>query len=382
MRAARSSHRGGGRARRRARRAGRTRRSSSSVNGVASGGTSTSNTAASSGMLISSWESRSVRSVSFAWVRSLSAARRRAAGRKLVVADLEVVACGGDETPGPIGMPRLLGIGPLPIRAYAICILAGVIVALLVGDRRWADRGGERGVVFDIALWAVIRCVRWPALPVLTDSTFGSGDKGLWPHSQSGWRPGHLGCRRPWRRRRLGSAVGGGEFRCRRSASDRARNRAGAGDRPDRQLLQPGAVRPGDHAAVGAGDLPAAPCQRRARLAQRGLDRRDCGGTSRRSCTSCSGTSWFSRCSCWWTAVTRSGMAAIRVVRGGILRGPVLRRVDARRHATLIAGIRINSFMSVFVFLGAVVYIMVAPKGREDPSELSRRRRREGGARH
>ena len=38
--------------------------------------------------------------------------------------------------------------------------------------------------------------------------------------------------------------------------------------------------------------------------------------------------------------------------------------------ATHIAGIRINSFMSVFVFIGAVVYIMVAPKGREDPSEL------------
>ena len=50
--------------------------------------------------------------------------------------------------------------------------------------------------------------------------------------------------------------------------------------------------------------------------------------------------------------------------------------------ATLIAGIRINSFVSVFVFIGAVVYIMVAPKGREDPSELrgDARRRGEGGA--
>ena len=50
--------------------------------------------------------------------------------------------------------------------------------------------------------------------------------------------------------------------------------------------------------------------------------------------------------------------------------------------ATHIAGIRINSFVSVFVFIGAVVYIMVAPKGREDPSELrgDARRRGEGGA--
>ena len=42
-------------------------------------------------------------------------------------------------------------------------------------------------------------------------------------------------------------------------------------------------------------------------------------------------------------------------------------------HATTIAdtGIRINSFTSTFVFIGAVVYIMVAPKGREDPASLA-----------
>jgi len=38
--------------------------------------------------------------------------------------------------------------------------------------------------------------------------------------------------------------------------------------------------------------------------------------------------------------------------------------------ATHIAGIRINSFTSTFVFIGAVVYLMVAPKGREDPESL------------
>jgi prolipoprotein diacylglyceryl transferase len=38
--------------------------------------------------------------------------------------------------------------------------------------------------------------------------------------------------------------------------------------------------------------------------------------------------------------------------------------------ATHIAGIRVNSFTSTFVFIGAVVYIMVAPKGREDPASL------------
>src|SRR5205807_1952559 len=34
--------------------------------------------------------------------------------------------------------------------------------------------------------------------------------------------------------------------------------------------------------------------------------------------------------------------------------------------ATHIAGIRINSFTSTFVFIGAVVYLILAPKGRED----------------
>src|SRR5262249_11679393 len=38
--------------------------------------------------------------------------------------------------------------------------------------------------------------------------------------------------------------------------------------------------------------------------------------------------------------------------------------------ATHIAGVRINSFTSMFVFIGAVVYIILAPKGREDPATL------------
>jgi len=38
--------------------------------------------------------------------------------------------------------------------------------------------------------------------------------------------------------------------------------------------------------------------------------------------------------------------------------------------ATEIAGIRINSFTSTFVFIGAVVYILLAPRGREDPATL------------
>ena len=41
------------------------------------------------------------------------------------------------------------------IRAYAVFIIIGIVAALLIGDRRWDARGGERGVIYDIALWAV-----------------------------------------------------------------------------------------------------------------------------------------------------------------------------------------------------------------------------------
>ena len=46
-------------------------------------------------------------------------------------------------------------LGPLPVRAYALCILLGVVVAVVWGDRRWQARGGRKGTVADIATYAV-----------------------------------------------------------------------------------------------------------------------------------------------------------------------------------------------------------------------------------
>ncbi|MEU0509891.1 prolipoprotein diacylglyceryl transferase [Amycolatopsis sp. NPDC006125] len=46
-------------------------------------------------------------------------------------------------------------LGPIPIRAYALCIIAGIILAIWWGDRRWVQRGGTKGTVVDIAVWAV-----------------------------------------------------------------------------------------------------------------------------------------------------------------------------------------------------------------------------------
>ncbi|MQA05710.1 MAG: prolipoprotein diacylglyceryl transferase [Streptosporangiales bacterium] len=46
-------------------------------------------------------------------------------------------------------------IAGFPIRAYALCIIAGIVVALFLTYRRWRARGGDPGAVFDIATWAV-----------------------------------------------------------------------------------------------------------------------------------------------------------------------------------------------------------------------------------
>jgi prolipoprotein diacylglyceryl transferase len=49
----------------------------------------------------------------------------------------------------------VLHLGPVPLRAYAACILLGVLAAVFIGDRRWQQRGGERGTVADVAATAV-----------------------------------------------------------------------------------------------------------------------------------------------------------------------------------------------------------------------------------
>jgi prolipoprotein diacylglyceryl transferase len=46
-------------------------------------------------------------------------------------------------------------LGPLPIRAYALCIVVGIIAAIQLTERRWLARGGAPGDVLDIAVWAV-----------------------------------------------------------------------------------------------------------------------------------------------------------------------------------------------------------------------------------
>jgi prolipoprotein diacylglyceryl transferase len=46
-------------------------------------------------------------------------------------------------------------LGPVPLRAYALCIIAGIIAGLLLTERRWERRGGQRDAVMQVAYWAI-----------------------------------------------------------------------------------------------------------------------------------------------------------------------------------------------------------------------------------
>jgi len=102
-------------------------------------------------------------------------------------------------------------LGPLPIRAYALCIILGVVVAILVGERRWVARGGIRGQVSDIAIWAVpFGLVGGRLYHVITDNDlyFGHGRNpvaalyvwqgglGIWGAIALGAVGAYIGCRR------------------------------------------------------------------------------------------------------------------------------------------------------------------------------------------
>lgn len=49
----------------------------------------------------------------------------------------------------------VIALGPLTIHFYALCIIAGIVVAVWWGERRFVARGGASGVVTDVAYWAV-----------------------------------------------------------------------------------------------------------------------------------------------------------------------------------------------------------------------------------
>ncbi len=69
-------------------------------------------------------------------------------------------------------------LGPVPLRGYALAIIAGIVAAIWIGERRWVARGGTSGEVSDLAVWAVpFGLVGGRLYHVITDSHlyFGEG---------------------------------------------------------------------------------------------------------------------------------------------------------------------------------------------------------------
>ncbi len=46
-------------------------------------------------------------------------------------------------------------LGPVPLRAYAICVISGIVVGLWVANRRYVKVGGRPGLILDMAMVAV-----------------------------------------------------------------------------------------------------------------------------------------------------------------------------------------------------------------------------------
>ena len=268
-------------------------------------------------------------------------------------------------------------LGPVPIRAYALCIIVGIIAALVLGDRRWEARGGERGVVYDLALWAVpFGLIGGRLYHVMTDwqKYFGADGAGflaalrIWDGGLGIWGAVALGGVGAWiacRRRGIplpafGDAIAPGIILA--QAIGRLGNYFNqelygrATDLPwgltiyDR-LDPTGVVSPHSLDGVSTGQVfaivhPTFLYELLWNLLIFGLllwaDRRFQLGHGRLFALYvagyCVGRFWVE-----------------------------LMRSDA---ATLIAGIRVNSFTSTFVFIGAVIYVMAATKGREAPESL------------
>lgn len=73
-------------------------------------------------------------------------------------------------------------LGPLPLRAYALLIILGIVVAVWLGTKRYEARGGRPTAIMDIAIWAVpFGIIGGRIYHVMTDPEiyFGPGGRGL-----------------------------------------------------------------------------------------------------------------------------------------------------------------------------------------------------------
>ncbi len=269
-------------------------------------------------------------------------------------------------------------LGVIPLRAYALFIIVGIVVALVLGDRRWEARGGERGVIYDIAIPAVLfGLIGGRLYHVMTDWRTYFGDDGAGLAGALRIWDGGLGI---WGAVALGGV--GAWIGCRQKGIPLP----AFGD----------AIAPGIVLAQAIGRLGNYFNQElygRPTTLPWGLEifeRRDASG----ALDSLNGVSTGQLVEVvhptflyelLWNVLVFAALIWIdrrfKIGHGRLfamyVAGYCLGRfwIELMRsdHATTIAdtGIRINSFTSTFVFIGAVVYIMVAPKGREDPASLA-----------
>ena len=59
-------------------------------------------------------------------------------------------------------------LGPIPFRAQELAIAGGIIVAIVIADRGYRKAGGRRGVITDVAAWAIPAGLIPAAIGVLT----------------------------------------------------------------------------------------------------------------------------------------------------------------------------------------------------------------------
>lgn len=88
----------------------------------------------------------------------------------------------------PSPSSNAIEIGPLTVRAYGLAIGTGVVVAVLVAQRRWEARGGDAADIGSVAVWAVPAGLVGARLyHVLTDwHRF----EGRWWHALAVWEGG------------------------------------------------------------------------------------------------------------------------------------------------------------------------------------------------
>ncbi|MDI9950025.1 prolipoprotein diacylglyceryl transferase [Rhodococcus sp. IEGM 1305] len=267
-------------------------------------------------------------------------------------------------------------VGPVALRAYALFIIVGIVVAIVWGDRRWVARGGEKGTVLDIAIWAVpFGLIGGRLYHVMTDWPTYFGEGGDPVDALKVWQGG-LGI---WGAVALGGV--GAWIGCRR----RGIPLPALGD----------AVAPAILLAQAIGRLGNYFNQElygRETDVPWGLEiferRNDVGQVSPQLIDGVSTGEvafvvhpTFLYEALWnvlivillvWVdrrfRIGHGRLFALYVA--GYCAGRFWIELMRSDHASLIAGVRVNSFTSALVFVAALVYFFAATKGREDPAEL------------